>query len=486
MALDYSKYTSLSKEDFNLVEPTKVEDLNPSFFKYNKDLNIIICSTCFLTLLNTKDIKKHLIKNHNDYYKNTKDIKEIIVKLESLNIKSYLDLKDIPSNTYYFKDLPLSFNSYLCFKCNFITTSYKILRNHLVNKEGIKNKDNTKRKDIINNIPIIILYPSLNKGLFIPKLPLLEPSLINKDKETTISTISTRSNSISSSRSSSIIDSTIDPSNLFLNYINKKEEILLKAKEIGESTISNKALSSFLKNSRFNLYLENKNIKDLLELIEPINNDSKFNIINSITIKLAYKISSLIPNIIRSIRIDLKKDSILTSFLSTKDFIELESSTKKVYFKVFSDLLIFILRLYLIKHSYIESINKDYITKDIDFSIELEASIKLLIDLDLEDINTKDKGKGIEDNNEDINSKEITFKDIEQIIILIFNNLLKLPIKFTTLKEYTLFKNPIIIFFILNSLNKDTLIYKNERDISNLASKVIYNSKLFFIGYLSV
>jgi len=254
----FNNYNTLSKEDFKLVEPTKVEDLNPSFFKYNKDLNIIICSTCFLTLLNTKDIKKHLVKNHSDFYNNTKDIKDIIKKLEALNITSYLDLKTIPNNTYYFKDLPLIFNTFMCFKCNYITTSNKKLRTHLVTIKGLKNKDTTKRKDIITNIPIIILYPSLNKGLFIPKLPNLElnTSLVIREA-------STSSSSNSSTTSLKENDNTINTSNLFLDYISKKEDLILKAKEIDESTISNKALSSFLKNSRFNIYLENKNIKNL-------------------------------------------------------------------------------------------------------------------------------------------------------------------------------------------------------------------------------
>jgi hypothetical protein len=147
------------------------------------------------------------------------------------------------------------------FKCNYITTSNKKLRTHLVTIKGLKNKDTTKRKDIITNIPITILYPSLNKGLFIPKLPNLElnTSLVIREA-------STSSSSNSSTTSLKENNNTINTSNLFLDYISKKEDLILKAKEIGESTISNKALSSFLKNSRFNIYLENKNIKDLLEL----------------------------------------------------------------------------------------------------------------------------------------------------------------------------------------------------------------------------
>ena len=474
--MSLNSYNNLYKEDFINIEPTLVNTLDPSFLKYNKDLKIIICSNCSLTLLNKKDIKKHLIKNHLDYFNTTNNIKEIITNLEALEITSYLELNNIPNNTYYFKDLPLSFNSYKCFKCNFITTSYKNIKIHLIKVENIKNKDKTKRKDIINNIPIIILFPSLNKGIFIPKLPDLRPSSIILSQEN----IKDNSNKISSSSSSISTSIDKDNSNLILSYINKKENILLKSKEEEVNNINNKALSSFLKNSRFNKFLENKNIKDILELIEPL---KKEDIILKkafyYTNKLAYKISNLIPNIIRSIRIDLKKDNIVTNFLNIKDFIELETKTKKEYYKVFNNLIVFILRLYLIKNNKINSINKEYIIKEIETFLTLDKYIKeLLLILKEEDIKEEDIKK------EDIKEKLVT--KIEEYIILIFLELLKLPIKLTTLKEYSLFKNPIIIFFILNCLDNNTYRYKEESNISNLASKVIYNSKLFFIGYLNL
>jgi superfamily II DNA helicase RecQ len=474
--MSLNSYNNLYKEDFINIEPTLVNTLNPGFFKYNKDLKIIICSNCSLTLLNRKDIKKHLIKNHLEYFNTTSNIKEIIANLEALEITSYLELNNIPNNTYYFKDLPLSFNSYKCFKCDFITTSYKRIREHLIKVENIKNKDKTKRKDIISNIPITILFPSLNKGIFIPKLPKLRSSSIILSQENIKANSSKIYSSSSNSSSSSSIDSNTntninkDNSSLILSYINRKEYILQEAKEEEANNLNNKALSSFLKNSRFNKFLENKNIKDILELIEPL---KKEDIILEkafyYTNKLAYKISNLIPNIIRSIRIDLKRDNIVTNFLNTKDFIELETKTKKEYYKVFNNLIVFILRLYLIKNKEIYSANKEYIIKEIKTLVLLDKYIKeLLLILREEDI-----------------IEELITK-VEEYIILIFFELLKIPIKLTTLKEYSLFKNPTIIFFILNCLDKNTYRYKEESTISNLASKVIYNSKLFFIGYLNL
>ena len=143
--MSFNNYISLTKESFSTIEPTIVNTLNPDFFKYNKNLQIIICSICSLALLNKKDIKRHLLKNHLEYYNNTYNIKEIIKELEDLDLKSYLELNNIPNNIYYFKDLPIRFDSYKCFKCDYITTSHKNIKIHLIKKEGIKNKDKSKR-----------------------------------------------------------------------------------------------------------------------------------------------------------------------------------------------------------------------------------------------------------------------------------------------------------------------------------------------------
>ena len=466
------KYT---KEDFITLEPTKVIELEPSFLTYNKELELLICSSCSLALINTKAIKKHLKERHSSI----KITKELLSNLESYSIKSYIDSNtSIPYNTYYFKDLTLILNEYKCFKCSFITTSYKKLRNHLVNIEGIKGTS-TKRRDDINTIPISILYPSLNKGLFIPKLPILGinrplesniTSTSNNTRESPSSSLSSRCNSSIIEEEEEVIEEGSSSSNLYLNYRTKKEELFNKSKELGEVSTNTKTLSSFLKNSRFNLFLENKNIKDLLELIESTSKeDPLLDSIYTISYNLSYKISSLILNILRFIRLDIKKDNSINNFLSIKDFIELESNTKKTYFKVFSNLLVFIIRLYLINNNIKDSINKDFISKDIDFSSSLNLNIKNLLDK-------------LEVNNLE---EEETLKDIEIIIIYIFIDLLKIPIKFTTLKEFSLFKNPTIVFFILSTLDIKTLVFKEVRYISKLASIIIYNTRLYTIGFLS-
>ena len=456
--MDFTSYTSLNKEDFTLVEPTKVKELEPTFYKYNKDLNIIICSKCLLALLNNKDIIKHLKTRYLDYYNSIKENKELITRLEGLSITSYNSIITIPFNTYYFKDIPITFNSYKCIKCDFITTSSKVIRKHLINIENIKNTTKNKSKDIIYNIPIQILYSTLNKGIFIPKLPSID------------------------SNSNIRENPTLNYTSIFSNYINKREELVIKAKEIGEDNIiDNKGLSSFLKNSRFNLYFKDKNIKDLLVLIDPIKEEEKelnLNYLENITLDIAYNTSSLIPNIIRSIRLDIKEDIIIDSFSFNKDFIELESNTKKEYFKVFNNLILFIFRVYLIKNSLIESNTKEYILKEIDFPININNLSTKIIELLY--LLVDKEYTSIEEEKQDL-----LYKEIYNLIIDLFIELLEIPIKFSTLKEYTLFKNPIIVFFILNTINPIDYTYRREDYIANLASKIIYNSRLFFISKLN-
>ena len=473
-----SSSINYTKEDFTILEPTKVEDLELglelNFLKYNKDLSILICSTCSLAFINSKSIKKHLKEKH----PTINITKDLLSKLESYNIISYIDSKNnIPNNTYYFKDLPISFNNYKCYKCDFITTSYRKIRIHLVNIEGIKATNTKKREDITPTTPIQILYPSLSKGLFIPKLPTrsinipLEENTRVRARSSSNSSNNSSNNSTSSSNNRDI--DSINP-NLFLDYKAKKKELINKSKEVGESSNNPKTLSSFLKNSRFNIFLENRNIKNLIELIEPIKKeDILLDTIYNISYNYSFKVSKLIPNILRFIRLDIKKDSNITNFLNTKDFIELESNTKKTYFKVFSNLLVFIIRLYLIDNNLYTSNNKDLVNNEVDFSTSLNLNIKDLLDL-------IDTYNNLEDNKEDILYK------IEVKIVYIYIDLLKIPITFTTLKEFTLFRNPTIIFFILNSLNPITLIFKEERDISKLASIIIYNTRLYTIGFLSL
>jgi hypothetical protein len=103
-SLDLSLYTNLTKESFTLVEPTLVIAKEPSFFNYNKDLKLLLCSSCryYLLSLSERNIREHLRDNHNIYYskniKGSKDssIVKALTKLENIELKT---LPRLPRNT---------------------------------------------------------------------------------------------------------------------------------------------------------------------------------------------------------------------------------------------------------------------------------------------------------------------------------------------------------------------------------------------------
>ena len=67
-----SSIINYTKEDFTTLEATKVKDLelglDLSFLKYNKDLNILLCSICSIAFINNKSIKKHTKRKTFYYY----------------------------------------------------------------------------------------------------------------------------------------------------------------------------------------------------------------------------------------------------------------------------------------------------------------------------------------------------------------------------------------------------------------------------------
>ena len=181
---------SLTVDSFNNIKLTEVIELNPTFLKYSKDLQVIICSSCKSAIINKNSIGKHLKEKHTEFY-NSKILedkdKEVLKELEVIDYKKN---KNITNNKYYFKDLPLIFTSYKCVKCNYISLDNKPIRKHLISEHKLKSENTKKSSNIIYNIPIQYLYPNNrdNYGIFIPKLPKLEEdnavNLINDNKDT--------------------------------------------------------------------------------------------------------------------------------------------------------------------------------------------------------------------------------------------------------------------------------------------------------------
>jgi len=478
--MDYSRYTSLTKDSFNTITPTTTTTLEPLFFTYNSNLSIIIYTSCKTTVFSKINIKKHLKDLHIDYYNNTSNIKDIIKTLERLDLEIPNTRGNIPSNTYYFKDLELNFNTFSCPECNYISLSNKKIRNHLNSIHFSKSTTTKKREDIIINILVQLLYPSLNKGLFIPLLP--EPIIIDNTLNNSFNAIE-EDNIPSSSSSSTSTPEVPSSSNLFTNYLNRKEILYNNIRAFkNNSSLPTKYRSSFLKNSRFNLFLENKPIPELVDLLDNKNEEILKDLgildLEGIIYRLSKKISSIIPFIIRRIRRDILNTSLENTTLESKDFIELEDVTKKSYYKVFSNLAIFIIRLYLIRNNIIETtfFLEPFIKEELIFSEELNTIINDIIEL------LKDRSI-IETSND--KREELEGVELDNRLINLFIELLKIPILFSTTKEYTTFQNPTIVFYIIASINPTTLGFRDEGFISKLGSKILYNARLYFIGFIN-
>ena len=75
-----------------------------------------------------------------------------------------------------------------------------------------------------------------------------------------------------------------------------------------------------------------------------------------------------------------------------------------------------------------------------------------------------------------------TLAQVETLIINVVMGLLRTEIRFETTLEYTTFRNPVVLFFILQSIHRSDGSFKSEPVISKLASKIIYGLRLFLLG----
>lgn len=470
--MDYTLYQTLTPESFKLIPSSTLTVLEPSFLSYSSHLSVIICSQCREALPGKTSLARHLTRPpHNIYWKDlTKSTRDAILsKLSSYSILSYHTLPAIPPNVYYFDCLPVRFDTYKCPDCDHFTIDSKKARQHRVQIHNSRWEKKTKRPDIIYNIPAQLLFPQSHRGLFIPKLPtppsyISEPSLplpvrpSRRPSPPVASEIST---------SPRILD---DPLLLYL----QKEEQAISMMSTNEN-LTSKNTSSFLRNSRFNTFHEDKDIPSLLELIAPIksNAESCFTILHSVAIKLQSKISALLPRIIRPVRLELKEEEHTQFTTFTKDFIELEVPTRRVYFAIFGDLFIFLLRL-------LEKIECEEPDQNYPYLEKLRLSLLLE---DLHRLRRITRTLTVEIF-ESYNEQSLFF--LESTLVNIVMQLLRTEIRFETTLEYTTFYNPMILFFILRSINPGDNSFKSESVISKLASKIIYGSRLFLLGSIWV
>ena len=422
-----------------------------TFLKYSKEYKSIICSKCSTSLGTLSSIKIHLKKKHLDVL-DSKKIEEILLTLEEeeLELVPIEDIKEPLPYTTFFKDLE-EVKGYSCLKCSYLTRHYKALRQHF-NKEHLLKE--TLKEYYLEDISLES-FSSNNKTLkyFItsknskPKesLPLIGPP--------------------------SLVDT-------ILNKYKAKEEALNQTISIKAKDLETRELSSFLNNSKFHLYFIEKNIPSLLKLVlRPSKETDDSTSLDYLS--LAYNLSlsliskrlePLVSSLSRRLRQQLNTENLEDpkELKEMRDFKIVEKRTKVEYNPTFPLILVYLLRLLKLKEE-----GEDFKEPNIDPLLSTLKQIREeLIELGLEE---KDSSTYLE---------VTTF--LEDRIIYLFYLLLKEPLGQLRLEENPIFKSPIITYLILISVDPLTLSFKEEAIISKSTSKLIYSSRLFFLGYISL
>ena len=316
MSLSYSKVTNLG---FNLV--------------YNLDLKIIICiecKTCLNSLNTIESIKKHLLYNKHGYNKKDINFKNLILELNKLEYNNLEYLKEIEPYKYYFKNLNLPINSYICTynNCNFISINKKNLVKHfkIHNIENINNNNILEKYSKSNILVQSLFYKKYNPNYFIIK-DNNNNNNNNNPKEISYSIVEDFNKELEAINTSYLIDS---------NNKDKRE------------------IETTIRKTNFYKFYNNKDLDLLLSLLESPNKnpsiEDKEKYIYSYFYKLLYKYTFSIENIInkysRRILQNIKTENLDTSRKEMRDFSILTTNSKRKYYKSFNILIIYIFKFY--------------------------------------------------------------------------------------------------------------------------------------------
>jgi hypothetical protein len=129
--LNLHSYQNLTIESFNIVSPSPIISLNPPFFVYSEQLHLIFCTLCRLALPGKSSISRHLANPpHHLYWRDLDKTTRasILSILRSYPLMNYHQIPEIPPNTYYFRCLPLRFDTYKCPDCPYFTLDSKKAR----------------------------------------------------------------------------------------------------------------------------------------------------------------------------------------------------------------------------------------------------------------------------------------------------------------------------------------------------------------------
>jgi hypothetical protein len=336
----------------------------------------------------------------------------------------------------------------------------KVLRKHLISKHSIKNYTSTKSPNIIEEIPLTIIKGFRNNRTFtfIPKLPILDSTISSPDSNL-------NSNNILDSNSNS--STTRD-----LNIYSKIKDFNLEYKSLASSIIFKDNLNSdidkeatfFNRTTYYYKYLEDKDINILRDLVYlDIKTPSFYNLLFESTIDLGFSLSDNLKNLSLSTR-SILNNTKSNSNREVKRFKELYPNTKRAYFREFGYLIIYI---YNLGTNYKDLYTLPIIDKD---TLEIVRYLSTL-----ENIYNKPRS---------FYKLEGLTSRIEELILELINSLLAYKLK-TSSNSNSTFKNSTITYLIIRALDKDSPKFIRESNIENILSRIIYNTRLYSIGYIN-
>ena len=334
--------------------------------------------------------------------------------------------------------------------CLYTSLTYKTLKVHL-NKEHNFKSNTTKNINIIDNIPLISTegFKTSKKYLFIPKF-------IIKEKNRDVNLFNSNTNSKENTSSIS-------------NYTKQYNSIVkTNLSTISKPLNTNREEDFFNKTTRYFKYLEGKDLEFLIDTIDSSkfleNNLLKF--LYNTTFNLGLESFNIIENLSFNTRKSINNYYINDSNIEVKAFKELELSTRRNYLKPISS---FIVYLYIIYNKPYYYYNRPIIDSNL-------ATI-------LKEVDVIVKTSNIDTTNSTNSLKPKVLKVLD--IVLNLKDTIDL-------EENVSFRNPIITYFIIASLdsnriktlkNKNTIVFKNTSIIQNLLSRLIYTTRLYTLIY---
>jgi len=422
-------------------------------FYYNSNFDVLICKKCEYCVTNS-GLNHHLFNYHKDLVLNDRKNIELLCKNYKISSQDNVQIPEF--NHYKFPYLKIYNDLFSCNYCEFAINNLKSIGHHLKNQHNL----NTKRKSID--------YLMNQKGqcFFIQK------------KYQKYFLIKPENNEINLPDNNSI-EFTIN------NEINKFNQTI---KLFNENQINNSIefnineLSAGVKRSKIYLYIQNKDLDDLLLLLNQpdlnnnINNEyfeQKLQIIYNLVINLLYKAEKITANLSSTILNKLNSENQSPKIIDIKPFKVLQNKqSKRKYYTIFAEIFIYLIRFI----SSTTELNQPILSNTI-----IEKIINIMDILNY--IENIENIQNINDNNDEEISK--IREAIEIDIILIFHELLTQKFDQIELDKNIIFNNAIYTFFALKNIDVDTKSFKSEFVIENLTSFIIYNSRAFCLLYLN-